>query len=241
MLEVLDTGSSFANENMQIDSNLLLNLGENKNPILHLYEWKKPSISFGYFIDLNKYLNIDLLNAKEIDFARRPTGGGIVFHIWDYAFSFLMPSHHPLFSINTLKNYQLVNQVVLEALNELLVKNKLELTGYTFDAKDPDQLNFCMANPTKYDVIIDNKKVAGAAQRKTKDGFLHQGTISLALPQKEILKEILKNENILPSMLKYSFALLGSNNDFEKLKNTRAQIKKILIQKFQNFINEANY
>jgi lipoate-protein ligase A len=44
-----------------------------------------------------------------------------------------------------------------------------------------------MARPTKYDVMLQGRKIAGAAQRKTKAGFLHQGTIALLCPDPELL------------------------------------------------------
>jgi lipoate-protein ligase A len=35
----------------------------------------------------------------------------------------------------------------------------------------------CFANPVEADVMIDNRKIAGAAQRRTRAGLLHQGSI----------------------------------------------------------------
>ena len=37
--------------------------------------------------------------------------------------------------------------------------------------------HLCFANPVQGDVIIDSRKIAGAAQRRTRAGLLHQGSI----------------------------------------------------------------
>src|SRR5437867_3091333 len=98
MLAILDTQCNPAEENMRRDGELLQNLGD--KPILHLYDWSTPSLTYGYFIRPEKYLNLQELQKQGIAYAKRPTGGGIVFHIWDLAFSFLMPSSAPGFSLN---------------------------------------------------------------------------------------------------------------------------------------------
>jgi lipoate-protein ligase A len=40
--------------------------------------------------------------------------------------------------------------------------------------------HLCFANPVLADVMIDSRKIAGAAQRRTRAGLLHQGSIQLA-------------------------------------------------------------
>ena len=37
--------------------------------------------------------------------------------------------------------------------------------------------NECFANPVRADVMIDGRKIAGAAQRRTRRGLLQQGSI----------------------------------------------------------------
>jgi len=37
--------------------------------------------------------------------------------------------------------------------------------------------NDCFANPVRADVMIDDRKVAGAAQRRTRGGLLQQGSV----------------------------------------------------------------
>src|SRR5580692_6228766 len=102
-MRVLDTGPASAEKNMQIDADLLESLAE--EPILHFYEWEKRSITYGYFVKPEELLHLENLKRHGIDHARRPTGGGIVFHLWDLAFSVLIPSSSPHFSQNSLENY----------------------------------------------------------------------------------------------------------------------------------------
>ena len=37
--------------------------------------------------------------------------------------------------------------------------------------------HLCFANPVSADLMIDSRKIAGAAQRRTRAGLLHQGSI----------------------------------------------------------------
>ena len=233
ILKILDTEVNSAEKNMKLDAELLAGLDPNSVPILHLYDWEEDSATYGYFIHPDKYLDLDRAKKRKLAFARRPTGGGIVFHTWDLAFSFLLGSGHPSFSHNTLQNYAFVNRVVLEAMKGFLKKKEeMELITVSVIAPDPVTHHFCMARPTQYDVILKGKKIAGAAQRKTKPGYLHQGTISLAMPKEDLLKEVLLFPEVYMSMLKYTYAPLKEDWTKKDLYEARSMMKQKLKENF---------
>jgi lipoate-protein ligase A len=224
-LSLLDTGTSEAEANMSLDAELLANL---ETPILHFYDWLKPSATYGYFVDLKKHIDVDNAKALGLSFARRPTGGGIVFHIWDLAFSFLLPVSHPACSDNTLENYKFVNEIVLDAVKDFLSIQGLSIIPESEPQLGPNCHHFCMAQPTIYDVVYNGMKIAGSAQRRTKKGYLHQGTISLSFPDLKILNQVLlSKEEITQAMSTYSFAPIKDN-----LTEARTKLKEVLHQKF---------
>jgi len=228
---IIDTGRNSADANMRFDADLLERAGEFAGPVLHLYEWETPSATFGHFIDPSQFLNLDRAGKKGLHLARRPTGGGILFHIWDMAFSVLVPAHVPEFSLNTLENYAFVNQAVLHAVRDFL---NIPLTPLSLTIEDGPSLDascsrFCMAKPTKYDVLLQGKKVAGAAQRKTKKGFLHQGSISLQLPSQEYLEEILlSGTSVAEAMQRVTCPLLPQDASADRNSEVKEQLKVLL-------------
>jgi lipoate-protein ligase A len=233
MLKILNSGRAPAAENMALDAHLLESLDPVGDPILHLYEWEGLSATYGHFIDPKKHLDLEAAERHGLSLARRPTGGGIVFHVWDLAFSFLMPSAHPRFSSNTLDNYHFVNSAVLEAVKPW-VKN-LELIPLSPEPRGADCQNFCMAKPTQFDVIHEERKIAGAAQRKTTRGYLHQGTISLAFPDVQLLSDVLISKAaVLEAMLFYTSAPLGPDSTPKMLDEARAEMQKRLTEKLQD-------
>lgn len=229
---MIDTGEDLAECVMQKDQDLLQSLGVEKDPILHLYRWKGLSATYGHFLDPSRFFSMEAVKKKELRLAKRPTGGGIIFHIWDLAFSALIPSTHPFFSQNTLDNYATINKRVLAAIEEFLQKKGLELTAEDGVVLGEGCANFCMAKPTKYDVMLKGKKVAGAAQRKTKEGLLHQGSISLLMPSKEFLEEVLLAKlNVVEAMNTFTFPLLGEGaSDIDTQKKL---IEELLIKHFK--------
>jgi lipoate-protein ligase A len=233
MLDIIDTGISSAEENMALDINYLQSL--EKKPILHFYDWKGPSATYGYFIRPEKFLDLKSVEKYGISLSRRPTGGGIVFHVWDYAFSFLMPSSHPFYSLNTLDNYRFVNEIVLSSIkNVFSISGPLELISHDYLSPGADCQHFCMAKPTQYDVVYKGVKIAGAAQRRTSRGYLHQGTISLGFPKETWLKDLLlSQESVWSAMASYSFAPLGKEYSKELLHKTRNHLKEKLAQDFR--------
>jgi len=204
---ILDTGTQSAKANMALDHDLLENLDQHTLPILHFYDWEGDCATYGHFVDPSDFLNLDEAKRLNLSLAKRPTGGGIVFHIWDLAFSVLVPASHECFSENTLDNYAFVNNAVLAAASNFLTERP-ELIPQDAQSLDASCGRFCMARPTKYDVVFNGKKIAGAAQRKTKKGFLHQGTIALKMPYEKYLQSILlPNTKVLEAMRAQTFPL----------------------------------
>ncbi len=224
MWEILDTGSKSPDENMRLDEQLLETV---KQPTLHLYEWSSDSATYGYFTNPAKFLNLPKAKELGLNLARRPTGGGIIFHLWDLAFSVIVPAHSPEFSLNTLQNYAFVNHAVLAAIREFLNEYPpLTLISDDFSPWDPDCSSFCMAKPTKYDVMWEGKKVAGAAQRKTKAGFLHQGSIALVMPPADYLAQILlPNTRVPEAMQTFTCPLLGKTATQAHMLSAKQQLK----------------
>jgi lipoate---protein ligase len=231
LLLQIDTKIHSAKWNMKWDACYLENLDPFGSCLLHFYEWKKPSISFGHFIDPEKFFEPKKLKEEGIDLARRPTGGGITFHLWDFAFSFFMGAKHPAFCQDPLENYHWVNRAVLQAIGEFLGERKKRLDFTLQKEKDlVGSESFCMTHPTRYDVILGGKKVAGAAQRKTQKGFLHQGTIFLTPPDESLLKKILlpEKKDLLSSNQMVSLLEEGEDSSF-----VRQRIQELLLDRLQ--------
>lgn len=211
--------------NIMAKDQLLLNELEHDpaSPTLHFYDWEGQCLTYGYFTKPQELLNMNGINKYNLKMARRPTGGGIIFHLTDLAFSVIIPAGHHGYSQNTLDNYAYINQGVAKVISEWSGKQMPILLSEDFCNKDKC-IPFCMAQPTRYDVVVNGKKVGGAAQRKTKWGYLHQGTISLALPPIHILKAVLKSE-IIEAMQANTYSLLPPDYTPAMLTDLRQQVK----------------
>ena len=231
--KILDTGRSSAKENMDLDDKLLHHIEEFEEPILHLYKWNDSSGTYGYFSQPEKLLNLEALTHYKIELARRPTGGGILFHLTDFAFSILVPASHSAYSLNTLENYAFVNNLVLQTLMSLKLLHQEPQPHLLLKEASPsiqEAQHFCMAKPTIYDIIHEGKKIGGGAQRRTKKGFLHQGTISITTPDEEFLNRVLVNPEVLTAMKVNSGLLLKDKANTTDLEDVREVIRKGLVQ-----------
>jgi lipoyl(octanoyl) transferase len=161
--------------NMAIDEALL---DAAAIPLIRFYRWKSLALSFGYF---GKFAEVTRY-VSERDLVRRWTGGGIVLHGDDFTYSIVIPASDPAFSESSLAIYEKVHRALCETLNGSY--RRAELVGLARCA-DPRMLsgqrgvptNNCFANPVRADVMINGRKVAGAAQRRTHRGLLQQGSI----------------------------------------------------------------
>ncbi|MBI3212164.1 MAG: lipoate--protein ligase family protein [Simkania negevensis] len=237
MWKFLDSGKKGAKENMQLDATLLKQMRPDDFPLLHFYDWEKKSATFGYFINPAHFLQLENVKKMGIALARRPTGGGILFHHCDLAFSILLPANALHFSLNPLHNYHFINEQVKKAVKNILASlypmHEPSLLKEEEKPFDWGCRHFCMAKPTKYDVMIGGRKIAGAAQRNQKQGLLHQGSIAVALPKKKFLEEILlPNTKVAEGMHLHSFSLLGEDWTEAELEEMREEIKKELKKGF---------
>lgn len=222
-MKIIDSGEASAVANMEMDTALLKGLAVNQEPIIHFYEWKKPSATYGYFQKPHLYLRNDI----DIELARRPTGGGIIFHDTDFAFSLLIPATHRLFSVNTLNNYLSVHKSISKAL--LIFDHEISTSLLNIEPACSNTTchNFCMAKPTQYDIMVNGKKIVGGAQRRTRHGFLHQGSICLTLPDEGRLKSFFHDGiNTWEHIPANSHPLLKSNDGSAKAKE---RLKEIIV------------
>jgi len=230
MWQILDTGVNTSFENMKMDESLLLDLQVDDDPILHFYDWKNLSFTYGYFLSPSSVIDVEKAKNLNLCFAKRPTGGGMVFHIWDLAFSALVPKNHEGYSENTLFNYDYINSKVLKAFSSIIQSHQMpHLLQQEPTPKDKSCMSFCYAKPTKYDVMLGPYKVAGSAQRRKQNGYLHQGSISLACPRYDILEKILlPDTEVLKAMRANSYFILQENWKQSELDDLRNEMKNAL-------------
>ena len=158
-----------ASVNMAIDE-ALLEIAE--RPSIRFYRWNSPALSFGYF---GKFVDVATY-ATQRDVVRRWTGGGIVFHGDDLTYSVVIPAHHVVFSESSMSIYEKIHRSLRNAL--AADGERAELASVAGAAvSDCGYNGACFANPVHADVMVNGRKVAGAAQRRARAGLLHQGSI----------------------------------------------------------------
>jgi lipoyl(octanoyl) transferase len=158
-------------EQMALDE-ALLEYAE--RPMLRSYRWAGQAVSFGYSQSLAAVRE----RIPSLPPVRRWTGGGIVEHGCDWTFSLIVPSGEPLAKARPEVAYRSIHARVMTALNEL---------GYPARLAGSEECAHgmaCFSSPARHDVIgLHQLKLCGGAQRRTRRGFLHQGSIqNLRLP-----------------------------------------------------------
>ncbi|MGI9089171.1 MAG: lipoate--protein ligase family protein [Chthoniobacterales bacterium] len=155
--------------NMAIDEALLESA---RKPILRFYRWRRPALSFGYF---GAFAEVAAEESQR-ELVRRWTGGGIVLHGDDLTYSLILPKNESSAGTWGRAVYTWIHQAIREALP---VRSNISLAS----ADAPKISATCFANAVTADVLADGRKIAGAAQRRTRAGLLHQGSIQYqALP-----------------------------------------------------------
>ena len=170
LTEVSDPGPHDAALNMALDEVLL---GRATGPVLRVYRWVRPAVSFGYF---GKVADAEAAWPGR-EMVRRWTGGGIVPHGADVTYTLLVPRGCALFRLGAEEAYRAIHERIAALLAE---QGRAVRVAAAAGAKISDA---CFENPVRYDLLGAAGKIAGAAQRRTRAGLLHQGSVQgAALP-----------------------------------------------------------
>jgi lipoyl(octanoyl) transferase len=171
-----DEAARSAAMNMAIDEALLELATE---PVIRFYRWQSPALSFGYF---GRFADVATYQGQR-DLVRRWTGGGVVIHGGDITYSIVIPARDVAFAESSISIYEKIHRALIDALNRkghLAVVAGVDDPGgnaiATRAAVSASGYN-CFTNPVRADVLIEGRKIAGAAQRRTCRGLLQQGSI----------------------------------------------------------------
>ncbi len=152
---------------MALDEALLEAMLRLRKPALRFYGWTQPAASFGYF---QKYRDVERMTLLR-PLVRRPTAGGIVPHDSDWTYSLVFPAEHQWHSLKAVESYCRVHEWIQAAFAKLNVATELAADRRKADAGQ------CFIGHEKFDILWFGRKLAGAAQRRNRNGLLIQGSV----------------------------------------------------------------
>lgn len=161
-------------------------------PTLRIFRWRQPAVSLGCHQPVEILKTIAALHGRHVAVVRRPTAGGTVVHDQDISYAFAAPQ-------SALRGWtgRTLYRRFHEALRDALAARALVHhggPGYTLCDADTPALRpapaeasprpsgqpdtaVCFQQPVRDDLLRGPAKVAGAAQRRWRDGLLQQGTV----------------------------------------------------------------
>lgn len=152
---------------MALDEALLEWMPRWRQPVVRFYGWTEPAASFGYFQRIAEVERATPLRPL----VRRPTGGGIVPHDADWTYSLVFPAGHEWHGFKAIESYRQVHEWLQAGFAEMGIPTDLATASRKVE---PGQ---CFAGHEKFDLLWMGKKIAGAAQRRNRDGLLIQGSV----------------------------------------------------------------
>ncbi len=199
---LLLTGYHTAAENMAIDRAILKAHSEQQvPPTVRFYGWNPPAISIGYFQCLTEEIDLDSCRRYNIDYVRRITGGGAVFHENEVTYSMVIDEHHPQIPTNIMESYSRICGAVMKGLTQLQIESK-----------------YAPIN----DILVNTKKISGNAQTRKYNTVLQHGTILtdvdvekmfslLKVPNEKIKDKLISNVKQRVTSIQH---VLGKTIDF---------------------------
>jgi lipoate-protein ligase A len=179
-LRVVHSGPGEAAANMEYDLRLAREVGAEPNhAVLRWYTWEPPAFSLGYGQKPETVLDLERVAELRVQYAKRPTGGSLVYHENDQSYSLTLPRENP-FGIETSRDlYRFVSEAWVEGL--ALLGITAGIPAETPKVREVPELarRLCLAFASPGDVLVDGRKIGGSAQRRFREVWLQEGFFML--------------------------------------------------------------
>lgn len=173
-MDVLPRLAADAVANMAADLLLLEKYPQPDRVRYRPFAWSVPAYTFGVS---QKWETYRALVPAHMQLVRRATGGGLVSHLSDWTFALVIPAGHPLCEADAMASYAAVHQALADALQAQGQPVRLvPLPSGDRAFQAPDN---CAQRAEPNDLVRadDGRKVAGAAQKRTRHGLLIEGYV----------------------------------------------------------------
>ncbi|MBI5493341.1 MAG: lipoate--protein ligase family protein [Deltaproteobacteria bacterium] len=137
-------------------------------PTLRVYGWASPTISIGFV------QNPSHLLGHGLPVVRRVTGGRAVLHDNELTYSIVVPSSNPLFLEGITGAYSAISACILKALKDIGIT--ASFSRGTPKGRSP-QKDGCFFSASRYEILVEGKKLVGSSQRRFRNAFLQHGSI----------------------------------------------------------------
>ena len=172
---LLNSGAGAADLNMALDEALLEFVSRLGKPVWRFYGWTERAASFGYSQKYGEAARLTRLRPL----VRRPTGGGLVPHDADWTYSLVFPPGHWWYASRAIESYQRVHEWIRDAFTRLNLPTELA------PGRRKELMGQCFVGADRFDVLWHGRKIAGAAQRRNRQGLLIQGSVQPPQPLAE--------------------------------------------------------
>jgi lipoate---protein ligase len=153
---IIPYSESDAFTNMAIDEAVSESVAVGGPPTIRFYGWTPSAVSIGYFQGLENEVDLERCGELGVDFIRRRTGGGAVYHDNVGEITYSVIGKQEMFPSDILASYRLICGWICDALASL-----------GMDAE------FRPIN----DITVAGKKISGNAQTRRGGVLLQHGTV----------------------------------------------------------------
>ncbi len=158
--------------NMAIDQALLESSAQSNELTLRIYGWQPATISLGYFQPIEQ--RKQHLPSLACPIVRRSTGGGAIVHDNELTYSLVIPT-----AVFGRRHHREITKLVHESLIGALNQFNDENCRIVEDTENhPRNATFlCFRRRSEGDVLLENNKIIGSAQRRVKGSLLQHGSV----------------------------------------------------------------
>jgi lipoate-protein ligase A len=166
--------------NMAVDTALLdeVEASSERRTFVRFYGWQTPTISLGRHQKVEKAVDTGFCRTNGIDIVHRPTGGRAVLHDDELTYA-VISNDSEAFGDTIYGNYKRVSEALCLGYNRLGVPATLAADTRKI-AESVEGVDLpCFVSPSRYELMVDGRKIVGSAQRRVRRSFLQHGSMPI--------------------------------------------------------------
>src|SRR5436309_15665826 len=167
--ELIIDGTLAGAANMAVDAALLGEVERfpGARTVVRFYGWRGPTISLGRNQKVENALDVDYCRTNGIDIVHRPTGGRAVLHDDELTYA-VISNDSSCFGDTIYGNYKRVSEALCLGYRNLGIPAVLAPDTRKPDDWENDGDPPCFVSPSRYELMVNGRKVAASAQRRVR-------------------------------------------------------------------------